>query len=202
MGAYDSIGLPVKGQPISSGAYGQKVRDAIIDLDDRVATVENALLPRYYVKSNQTVRSSTATVANDSGSGVLLAGIPLEIGTYEIEFLGYFNLVTTGSQGIRTSWAFTGTWNGSSAVRNCLGPGDSATPPNNNATLMAAAAAPNNTALYYTGASASWSSIREITCGLVVSAAGLLSLQWAQAVSNANATNLNPGSYFRVTRYA
>lgn len=42
MGLYDGIGLPVKGQPISSGAFGIKVRNAIIDLDRRVSSVDTS----------------------------------------------------------------------------------------------------------------------------------------------------------------
>lgn len=42
MGAYDGIGIPVKGQPISSGAFGIKVRNAIIDLDKRVSSVDTS----------------------------------------------------------------------------------------------------------------------------------------------------------------
>lgn len=42
MGLYDGIGIPVKGQPISSGAYGIKVRNAIIDLDRRVSSVDTS----------------------------------------------------------------------------------------------------------------------------------------------------------------
>jgi hypothetical protein len=35
-----------------------------------------------------------------------------------------------------------------------------------------------------------------------VTVAGSLSLNWAQSVSSANNTNLQGGSYFRITRYA
>ena len=88
MGNYDDIGLPVKGQPISSGAFGQKVRNYLINADARLSAIEGSLLPRYYIKANPTSRASTGTVAPDTGTGQLLAGIPLEIGTYEIEFVG------------------------------------------------------------------------------------------------------------------
>jgi hypothetical protein len=58
MGSYDDIGLPVKGQPISSGAYGIKVRNAIIDLDRRVSSVD----------------TSTGTGKAFSSSGISLSG--------------------------------------------------------------------------------------------------------------------------------
>ena len=201
MGNYDDIGLPVKGQPISSGAYGQKVRNAIIGLDARVSAIEGSLLPRYYTKQNPTSRASTATVAADSGTGQVLAGIPLEIGSYEVEFVGLFTLTTTGTQGIRTRWGFTGTM--TNPVRACLGPGDSGSTPAANATIMTQSfQATGQDALYFVGASAGYSAFREITAQLIVTAAGNLSFNWAQAVSSANNTNLQSGSYFRITRYA
>lgn len=201
MGNYDDIALPVKGQPISSGAFGQKVRNAIISMDTRLSTVENSLLPRYYTKQNATSRASTTTVTADSGTGQVLSGIPLEIGSYEIELVALFTLSTTGTQGIRTRWAFTGTM--TNPVRSCIGPGDSATAPNANATIMTQSfQATGQDATYFVGASSAYSTFREITAQVIVTAAGNLSFNWAQAVSSANNTNLQSGSYFRITRYA
>lgn len=46
MGTYDSIGIPVSGQPISSSQYGSKVRAAILDVDARLLALEaQASLP-------------------------------------------------------------------------------------------------------------------------------------------------------------
>jgi hypothetical protein len=203
MGNYDDIGLPVKGQPISSGAFGQKVRNYLINADARLSAIEGSLLPRYYIKSNPTARASTVTPAADSGGAVPLAGVPLEIGSYEIEMVGLFNLTTTGLQGLRTVWAFSGTWDGASNVRNCIGPGDSASAPNNNATLMAQTfGVSNQNALYFVAASSAWVSFREIAAGIHVTAPGSLSFNWSQAVTSANNTTLQSGSYFRITRYA
>lgn len=201
MGNYDDIGLPVKGQPISSGAFGIKVRNYLIDADRRLSTVENSLLPRYYIKANATSRNTTTTVAADTGTGVLLANIFMEVGSYEVELVAMFTLSTTGTQGIRTRWGFSGTV--ANPVRTCLGPGDSATGPGANATIMAQAfQATGQDATYFTASSAAFAGFREIATGFVVTAAGNLSLNWAQAVSSANNTNLQPGSYFRITRYA
>ena len=69
MGNYDDIGLPVKGQPISSGAFGIKVRNYLINADARLSAIEGSLLPRYYVKANVTSRNTTTTVAADTGTG-------------------------------------------------------------------------------------------------------------------------------------
>lgn len=201
MGTYDDIGIPVQGQPISSGSFGLKVRADIIDLDRRMAIVEGSLLPRYYVKANPTSRNTTITPAADTGTGQLLAAIPLEVGTYEVELVGLFTLTTTGTQGIRTRWGFSGTV--ANPVRTCLGPADSATAPNANATIMAQAyQATGQDASYFTATSAAFAGFREIAPAFAVSVAGSLSLNWAQSVSSANNTNLQAGSYFRITRYA
>ena len=88
-----------------------------------MAAIEGSLLPRYYIKSNATSRASTVTPAADSGTGVVLASIPLEVGSFEIEFVGLFRPCTGNwHPGIRNRWGFTGTV--ANPVRNCLGPGD------------------------------------------------------------------------------
>lgn len=203
MGNYDDIGVPVQGQPVSSGAFGNKVRGYLIDADRRLSAIEGSLLPRYYIKASATSRNTTTTPAADSGTGQLLANIAMEIGTYEIELVGLFNLTTTGTQGIKTQWAFSGTANGTSSIRTCFGPGDSATAMNaNQLGVYSAAQATGQTASYFNTASAGWSGFREIAANFIVTAAGNLSLLWSQSVSSANNTNLQGGSYFRITRYA
>ena len=64
------------------------------------------------------------------------------------------------------------------------------------------AGATSQDASYFTASASGWSSVREIASGMVVTVAGTLSLNWAQAVTSANNTNLQAGSYFRITRYA
>ena len=198
-----TITPPVQGQPIPSVGFGQAVKDAINDLDARLSAVEGSLLPRYYIKGGATSRNTTTTPSTDTGTGQLLAGIPLEIGTFEIELVGLFNLTTTGTQGIKTQWGFSGTANGATCIRTCMGPGDSATSQSaNQLGVYSAAQATNQTASYFNAASAGWSGFREIAANFIVTAAGTLSLSWSQAVSSANNTNLQGGSYFRITRYA
>lgn len=64
MGAYDSIGLPVAGQPISSGNFGGKVRDAIIDLDRRVSSYDASTgVGKAFSTSNLVLSSASETVA-------------------------------------------------------------------------------------------------------------------------------------------
>ena len=64
MGAYDAlIGVPVQGQPISSGGYGIPVRDAIIDLDARVSVREAAeALPAAVSAAGGSGNSVTAAI--------------------------------------------------------------------------------------------------------------------------------------------
>lgn len=40
MGNYDDIGVPVQGQPVSSGAFGIKVRNYLINADARISALE------------------------------------------------------------------------------------------------------------------------------------------------------------------
>jgi hypothetical protein len=64
MGNYDAlIGVPVSGQPISVGAYGIPVRDAIIHMDERVSIREAA-----------TELPASASIANNGASGTWTAG--------------------------------------------------------------------------------------------------------------------------------
>lgn len=63
MGNYDSIQVPVKGQPISSGGFGGPVRDAIVDMDMRVALLEASLiLPEAVRGAGSNVNNVTAAV--------------------------------------------------------------------------------------------------------------------------------------------
>jgi hypothetical protein len=196
-----NITPPVQGQPIPSVGFGLAVKNAINDLDSRMSAVEGSFLPRYYSKDAVTNRNSTITPAIDSGGLTPLANIPLEIGSFEIEFVGLVSFTSTGTQGVRIRWAFTGAIN--NPIINCMGPGDNATGPTANATLMCQAKqALSQDSIYFTAASAGWASFREISTNFVVTTPGNLSINWAQAVSSANNTNLQPGSYFRVTRYA
>lgn len=45
MGAYDSIQVPIQGQPASASLFGNAVRNALIDVDARLSIVENLTAP-------------------------------------------------------------------------------------------------------------------------------------------------------------
>jgi hypothetical protein len=79
MGLYDGIGIPVKGQPISSGAYGIKVRNAIIDLDRRVSSVDTSTgTGKVFSTSSLTLAVTTESAALTMTGMVFKAGLAYE----------------------------------------------------------------------------------------------------------------------------
>lgn len=79
MGTYDSIGLAVPGQPISSGQFGVKVRDAIIDIDRRLAAIESTnAVGKVFSTSTLALTSSTETVAATIVGYTFQAGLAYE----------------------------------------------------------------------------------------------------------------------------
>jgi hypothetical protein len=79
MGAYDDIGIPVKGQPISSGAYGIKVRNAIIDLDRRVSSVDTSTgTGKVFSTGSVVLATTTETAALTLTGMVFKAGLAYE----------------------------------------------------------------------------------------------------------------------------
>lgn len=79
MGSYDDIGLPVKGQPISSGAYGIKVRNAIIDLDRRVSSVDTSTgTGKAFATTTVVLATTTETAALTITGIVFKAGLAYE----------------------------------------------------------------------------------------------------------------------------
>lgn len=168
-----------------------------------VADVNDVLLylPRHYVKSVHTDRNSgnhtPGTVANDPD----LAGIPLEVGEFEIEILGWFTLATTTTQKIITRWGFTGTWN-TGAIRGVVGPGLGNTANPDNVTLVNVRGYTTATqdAGYDTSTTTAYSHFREICTDVQVTVAGNFSFQWAQAASSANNTTLRVPTTVKITR--
>lgn len=78
MGTYDaSIGVPISGQPISSGGYGVPVRNAILDLDNRVGIREAATqLP---ASASATSNAAAGTFSASAGVWAVLPGNPLSL---------------------------------------------------------------------------------------------------------------------------
>lgn len=158
----------------------------------------NALAGLVYSKPSGTARNTTITYADDPH----LAGIPLAIGTFEIELIGYFTLATTSTQKIKTNWFFTGSWNNS--IRACMGAGSAQVADRANITEanVGGYTCTGQDAIYDTSTSSGFTCFREISRTVVVTAAGNLSLQWAQSASSANNTTLQTGTCFIVRKLA
>jgi hypothetical protein len=79
MGAYDDIGLPVQGQPISSGTFGIKVRNAIIDLDRRVSAYDSSTgTGKAYSTTSLVLATTTETAGLTITGMVFKAGLAYE----------------------------------------------------------------------------------------------------------------------------
>lgn len=79
MGKYDDISIPIAGQPISSGTFGVKVRDAILDLDRRVASVDTSTgTGKQFSSSTQVLATTTETVTLTITGMTFVAGLAYE----------------------------------------------------------------------------------------------------------------------------
>lgn len=162
------------------------------------ADMLTAALPALLVKPGASSRSSTVTPTADPD----LTGITLGIGTWEVELVLFFNQATTDTQGLQTMWGFSGTWN--NPIRACVGP-PNASPGTTRDSLdkvNLGGFAANVGSKYLVVNGSGYVCVREISATVVVTVAGDLSLLWSQAASVANATSVQPGSYFRVKQIA
>lgn len=152
-------------------------------------------LPQTFIKAAPTARTSTTTLTDDPE----LSGIPLSVGTWEVELIGFWTQTTTTTQKLKTQWGFTGTW--ASANRSCIGPGgtQTGTPSTVSDATFSAYVTDSQDALYSTGSTAAYSTFRE-NARVVVTGAGNLSLKWAQQASSANATTMQGSSSFTVRK--
>lgn len=172
--------------------------------DDMVAADINDILlylPRWYTKPGATSRNSGNHTPGTPSADPDLTGIPLEVGSFEIEVLGFFTLTTTSTQKLRTMWGFSGTWN-TTTIRMCSGPGSTSvsTPDDATSANIRGNTIATQSADYDAGTSSAYSSIREICMDVQVTVAGNFSLLWAQAVSSANNTTLQAPTAVKVTR--
>lgn len=79
MGLYDDIGIPVKGQRVSSGSFGIKVRNAIIDLDRRVSAYDASTSMGKASSTSNLVLANTTEVAALTITGMVFkAGLAYE----------------------------------------------------------------------------------------------------------------------------
>lgn len=192
---YEDIAVSVANTPASAGMFGQKVRDAILSLDSRVAAVES-VLANYRFKNAITNRASNVTLTADPD-----LTLPLEANQqYFVEVF----VVASGlaAADISTNW---GSPAGSTGTRRVLGP--SLTTPVNQASAdnqtVRLGGHNFSTAIGYNMSRDSVGNqiqIQEIGVVNVGATPGDVSFNWAQLVSNATATAVHIDSFIRATR--
>jgi hypothetical protein len=157
-----------------------------------------AVQPVAYAKASSTARNTTTTYAADPE----LTGIPLAVGSYEIELILFWTQTTTATQKVKTRWIFSGTWN--NTVRAVIGAGsnNTAAPGNVAESQISAYRADDQDAVYCQAAGGTFGIVREISRNVVVTVAGDLSLHWAQSASSGNNTTVHAGTVFQVRKTA
>lgn len=166
-----------------------------IEVGDLVtADMLTSIQPATVVKASVTARNTTVTPVADPDLGAITLGV----GTWKVELTGLFTCTTTSTQGIKTMWGFSGTWN--NPIRAIIAPGNASpgTSPGTIDQMNLAGVAAGSSAAYYVLAGATYVTFREISYTVIVTAAGDLSLLWSQSASSANNTTLQPGSTFEV----
>jgi hypothetical protein len=194
MGNYDTIQIPVSGQPVSKAQYGDRVRAAIVDLDARVSRIESTL-SNYARKTTTTTRANTTTVSDDPDLKMWLEANS----SYFVEFF-----VTTGSiaaEDIKTSWSVPS--GVTTTNRRVMGPGS------NSSDVLADNIAGRYgthlfaTTLVYNGvrnAAGNQYQLQEIAVVTTGATAGYVAFQWAQGTSGATGTVVYAESFARATK--
>lgn len=194
MGNYDSIQIPVQGQPISVSQYGLRVRDAIVDLDTRLSKIESTL-SNYARKATNTTRISTVTLTDDPDLKLWLEANS----SYFIEFF-----VTTGSipaEDFRTAWSVpAGT---TTSNRRVLGPGSAALEGSADNVAARFGTHAYATPIVYNGVRSGAGlqyQVQEIAVVTTGVTAGYVALQWSQGTSGATGTAVYAESFARGTK--
>lgn len=192
---YEDIALPVALTAASSGMFGQKVRNAILDLDSRLAAVES-VQANYKFKNAITNRASNTVFSADPD---LI--LPLEANQqYFVEVF----VVASGlaAADIQTAW---GSPSGSTGTRRVFGPAFGAgvnDAAGDNQTIRLGG---HNfgTAISYNlprNSAGNQVQIQEVGVVNVGATPGDVSFNWCQVVSNATATAVHVDSFIRATR--
>jgi hypothetical protein len=191
--AYEDIAVPVPNFPASAGMFGNKVRDAILDLDQRVAIIES-VTANYALKPSDQSKPSLTTPSADAD-----LFLPLEANSkYFVEIFGVVSGLSAAD--ILTNWALP---SGASGTRRCSGPG-STVADEANANGVAGRFNVNSA-----GTNVGYNLVRNgvgqqmwinefgtITTGAT---AGQITFQWSQTVSNATGTVVHANSFMRAT---
>lgn len=179
--------------PLSTWAVGQRLTASILQqFSDDI----ESYIPKTYVKSTLTSRvNNTYTIDPD------LQLIPLDIGVYEIELVGFATFAGTTPQ-LRTQWRFTGTWAGTNGPDRAIsGPNSTAVALTASAVDFRGAQAAGQDATYNSGDAVNFTSFREVSRNVQVTAAGNLALYWAQVTTTAGqAVAVQGGTAFNVRK--
>jgi hypothetical protein len=178
---------------LNTFAVGQRLTATL--LQSASDTLE-AYIPKTYIKSTLTSRvNNTYTIDPD------LQNITLAVGSYEIELVGFATFAGTTPQ-LRTQWRFTGTWAGTNGPdRMIVGPNSTATANVASAVDFRGAQAAGQDATYNSGDAINFTSFREISRNVQVSAQGTLGLYWAQVTTTAGqAVAVQGGTAFNIRK--
>jgi hypothetical protein len=194
MGNYDTIQIPIPGQPVSKSQYGDRVRAAIIDLDTRVARIESTIA-NYAFKQTTTTRANTTTVSDDPDLKMWLEANS----KYFVEF--FVTCAATIAEDIKTAWSVpAGTL---TTVRRVLGPGSTQNQVDADnlairigthvyATTVLYSGVRNSTALQF--------QFQEVAVVRTGATAGYVALQWAQGTSGATGALVCDDSFCRASK--
>lgn len=164
-----------------SGAAGRRI----------TSTLWNQLSPDIYVKEVPGEALSRVTYEADSE----LQGISLGVGEWSVSCLFYFTGDAAGGADVKTRWAFTGSWN--NPIRACRGPELSSESPNT--TLLKTNGTASSTGAIYGLANTTVYAVATEQCdNVIVTTAGLLSIEWAQNVSSSTPSIMRAGSSVKV----
>lgn len=192
--AYEDIAIPVPNFPASAGMFGNKVRDAILDLDRRVSVIES-VSANYAVKTVNSTKASLTTPSADSD-------LFLQLEANAKYFVEVF-IVTSGlaAADLRTNWAIP---SGAGGTRRVLGPGSSAAvQADSNGIIMRNGAHAFSTQIDYSETRDVVNNaihIQEFANVNTGATAGQLTFQWSQAISNATGTVVHADSFIRATQ--
>lgn len=161
----------------------------VITAGERItADLLTSMISDYTVKQSSETRVSTTTLAADSE----LTGVSLSVGRWEVVVTGCMQGGTSGIA-IKTQWAFSGTWN--NPIRFCDGPTSSNTVAGGSAfSRQWTGYLTNANCIYGLATGAAYTGFREESGLIQVTVAGLMSLNWAQNVSNANGSTITQGT--------
>lgn len=194
--AYEDIQIPVPTFPASAGMFGNKIRDAILDIDRRLSVIESVTANYALKPSNQTKASLTTPNAD--------ADLFLNIEANSKYFMEMF-LVVSGisTADFRTAWALP---SGASGTRRCMGPGSSIAD-NSTADGIAVRMNVNSVGTFVdysctrnaVGAQMHVEEFGTITTGAT---AGQVTFLWSQVFSNTTGTVVHADSFMRATQIA